>query len=452
MITVELINSILGEPSHYGILPESFAQFSMDTRTLKKDELFFAVKGEQRDGHDFLNQVADTAHGAVVSHTNPELNLTQWCVDDVTKAMGDLARALRKQNLQIPLVGITGSCGKTTCTQLLAHICQQAGSTLSNEKSFNNKWGVPLTLSRIAADNAFIIQEIGTNSPHEIDYLTHIAQPDVALITIIAPVHLDGLGSLDGVAEEKSDIYHGLSANGIAVINADDPYKDFLMAKLSRSQRILDFSLNDPSAHISLAGEPVYTATHSEFTLKIGSNAYQVQWPLLGIHNIANALAVIACALALNIEESIIIDGLNTAKPPEQRLVRFYSDKGYTVLDDSYNANPLAMKMAFHTLAREEGRQIAVLGDMAECGEQADEVHRQLAHDLREAGISTVYSTGMWMRALHDEASSIGLTSEYFKEKPDLTTFLQKDLKAGDCVLIKGSNSSGMKEVVDAII
>jgi len=451
MISFKLINEVLGLPSVIAESPDYFSQFSMDTRTIQKDQLFFAIQGEQRDGHDYLPGVANKAMGAVVERINPDLALTQWRVNDVTKAMGQLAKALRQKYAHIPLVGITGSCGKTTTTRLLAHICKQAIPTLSSQKSLNNQWGVPLTLSRISENDKVIIQEMGTNLPEEIDYISKIAQPTIALITLIAPVHLEGLGSLDGIANEKADIYRNMASNGTAIINADDAYRSYFEDLLLPTQQAILFSLKDNNVAVSLASEPSYTEFYSEFVIKINDKTFPIKLPLLGIHNIANALAATACALALNIDAQIIVDALYTAKAPEQRLVRFYSQQGYTVLDDSYNANPLAMKMAFQILSREGGRQIAILGDMAECGDQAEDVHRQLAHDLNESGIDAVYTTGFWMRALHDEAFHLNLQSEYFKKKQDLIDFLRQALTAGDCVLVKGSLSSGMKEVVDAI-
>lgn len=454
MITVELINEVLGKPAvvSAGAMPANFTCFSMDTRTLAPDELFFAIKGEARDGHDFLPQVAQKAKAAIVSCIDERLDLTQWLVEDVTLAMGQLAKALRTKYRHIPLVGITGSCGKTSCTRLLDHICSQAAPTLASQKSFNNKWGVPLTLSHLDDCYAYVVQEMGMNIPKEIEYITRIAQPDVAMITIIAPVHLEGLGSLDGIAQEKSDIYLGLSAEGTAVINADDPYKDFLQSKLLPTQKIMTFSLQDNSVDVSLANEPRFTKTHSHFKLKIGAQSYDVDLPLLGIHNVANVLGVAACALALGIDEHVIVSALATAKPAEQRMVRHITAKGYTILDDSYNANPLAMKMAFQTLAREDGRLIAILGDMTECGDQAEAVHRQLAHDLKESGIETVFSTGKLMAVMHDEASKLGLMSVYHAGKQDLIEQLQQDLQLHDTVLVKGSNASGMQAVVEAIL
>lgn len=451
MISVELIKAILGEPAHIGTLPESFAQFSIDSRTILPDELFFALAGEERDGHQFLSQVAEKALAAIVTKVDPALPLTQWQVADTTIAMGELAKALRQLYRHIPLVGITGSCGKTTTTSLLAHICQSVKPTLASQKSFNNKWGVPITLSRLTACDELIIQEIGMNHRKEIEYITKVAQPNIALITNIAPVHLEGLGSLDAIAEEKSDIFIGLAMDGTAVINADDPYKIFITEKLLPTQKVIYFSMHDISADVFVLDEPIYTHTHSYFKMELLGEIKRVELPLLGEHNVANALAATACALALGIAVDDIVDALHTAEPPAHRLVRHQSEKGYTVLDDSYNANPLAMKMAFQTLAREEGRLVAVLGDMAECGTYAEQVHRQLAHDLKENGIQTVFSTGRWMYYLDQEAKQLGLKSYYAEQKSELIHLLKAGLHAEDTVLVKGSNSTGMQAVVEAI-
>jgi UDP-N-acetylmuramoyl-tripeptide--D-alanyl-D-alanine ligase len=451
MISLDLINQVLGQPAHIGVLLESFSQFSMDTRTLQPDELFFAIKTDLRDGHDFLAEVEKKASAAVVSQVNRSLRVTQWQVNDVTKAMGDMARALRLQHITIPLVGITGSCGKTSSTQLLAHICNQVGPTLASQQSFNNHWGVPITLSRLESHYCVALSEMGTSSPKEIDYLSCIAKPDIAMITIIAPVHLEGLGSLDGIAQEKSDLYVGLKPDGIVILNLDDEYKDFLKSKILPTQKIVSFSLKDPSADVSMQGAPEFSKTHSLFTLKIHERAYLVRLPLLGIHNVANALGAAACASALGIDAPIIVNALQTAEPAKQRLVRIETKKKYVVLDDSYNANPLAMKMAFQTLSREEGRRVAVLGDMAECADQSIVLHQQLAHNLKDLGIDRVYSTGHWMHAMHTQAQSLGLESYHYDQKSDLIEALNLALEPGDCVLVKGSFSSGMKMVVDAI-
>ena len=452
MISVDLIHRVLGQPSHKGQFTQTFSQFSMDSRTLQKDELFFAIKSDVRDGHEYLKEVEKKAFAAVVNQVDRSLHLTQWQVDDVTKAMGDLAKALRSQYLNIPLVAITGSCGKTSTTQLLAHICNEVAPTLASQKSLNNHWGVPVTLSRLDAHFKVIVQEMGTNFPKEIDYITKIAQPDIAMITIIAPVHLEGLGSLDGIAEEKSDIYLGLRSNGIVIINLDDYYSDFLKSKVLSSQKMITFSLKNNEADVSMIGEPVFSKKHSTFTLKIRSHQYLVALPLLGIHNVANALASSACAYALGVDDKIIVKALHTAQPADRRLVRLQSDKGYTLLDDSYNANPLAMKMAFQAFSREEGRRMAVLGDMAECGNQANALHKQLAHDLKENAISLVFSSGPLMRLMHLEAKKLGLESYHYQHQTDLIEALRDVVKPGDCLLVKGSFSSGMKVVVEAII
>jgi UDP-N-acetylmuramoyl-tripeptide--D-alanyl-D-alanine ligase len=452
MISLDLINQVLGQPSHVGKLPSSFSQFSMDTRTLHHDELFFAMKTDARDGHDYLGEVEKKAYGAVVTQVNPSLQLTQWQVSDTTKAMGQLAKALRSHYLNIPLVAITGSCGKTSTTQLLAHICNEVAPTLASQHSFNNYWGVPLTLSRLAPHDEIIIQEMGTNSPNEIEYITRIAQPDIALITIIAPVHLEGLGSLDGIAKEKSDIYLGLKKDGVVILNLDDAYQNFLRSKVLPSQKIITFSLKDASADISMLGNAHFSKSHSTFILKIGSQQHCIELPLLGIHNIANALAATACAIALGIDQTLIAKALHTTTPTKQRLVRTQSPKGYVVLDDSYNANPLAMRMAFQALSREDGRRVAILGDMAECGHLASELHQQLAHDLKEQGIFHVYSSGPWMHFMHLEAQKLGLESYHYDQKSDLIKALPQKIQSGDCLLVKGSFSSGMKAVVEAII
>ncbi len=415
-----------------------------DSRRVEPGALFVALKGGHADGHDFVTAAA--AHGATGALVawRVETSLPQVLVDDVLLALGDLASAVRAQR-RARVVGITGSSGKTTIKGLLAGILARRGRTHVTAGNYNNEIGLPLTLLAMPADTEYAVLEMGAGKPGDIGYLAAIARPQVALVSNIAPAHLERLGSIDGVASTKGALYEALPADGIAVINADDAYAGFFTG-LAGTRRVLRFGLGS-SVDVG-AAELVLTADGSRFRLMTPAGAGVVRLPLPGPHNVHNALAAAAAAIALDMPLVDIVAGLEAAGAVPGRLVRRAMASGWTLIDDTYNANPSSVAAAIATLALAGGETWLVLGDMAELGADAETLHADVGSQARAAGISRLFSVGRLSRAA---SVAFGDGGAHFDEQAALIAALRDALRAGVTCLVKGSRSSGMERVVAAL-
>ena len=415
-----------------------------DSRRIAPGTLFVALKGEHADGHDFVAAAAaNGAAGALVAR-RVETVLPQVLVDDVLLALGDLASAVRAQR-RARVVGITGSSGKTTVKGLLAAILARRGRTHVTAGNYNNEIGLPLTLLAMPADAEYAVLEMGAGKPGDIAYLAAIARPQVALVTNIAPAHLERLGSIDGVASTKGALYEALPADGIAVINADDAYAGFF-AGLAGSRRVLRFGLGS-EVEVG-AAELTLAADGSRFRLMTPAGAATVRLPLPGRHNVHNALAAAAVATALDIPLADIAAGLETASAVPGRLVRRAMAGGWTLIDDTYNANPGSVAAAIAALALSGGETWLVLGDMAELGAGAEALHAAVGTQARAAGIRRLFTVGRLSRA----ASAVfGDAGTHCDDQAMLIAALREALHPGVTCLVKGSRSSGMERVVAAL-
>lgn len=417
---------------------------AIDTRKLQAGDLFVAIKGDRVDGHDFLADAK--AHGAVAALVTRKIDfdLPQVLVDDTALALGDLASAVRAQN-NVRVIGITGSNGKTTVKTLTASILSRHGRTHVNAGNFNNELGLPLTLLAMPQDTEYAVLEMGAGKPGDIAYLAAIARPDIGLVNTIAPAHLERMGSVEGVAETKGALYQALPVDGVAIINADDAFASFF-AGLAGTRRQLRFALN----HKADVGADVLDqrVDGSHFLLSTPVGDAEVQLPLAGRHNIANALAAASIALALEVPLDTIVEGLEQVPGVAGRLQLESMPGGWTLIDDSYNANPGSVGAAIDTLALAEGERWLVLGDMAELGENTVALHAGIGEHARQRGIDRLYAVGPLSAAA---TTAFGERGEHFADKAALVAALKQHLHGGVTCLIKGSRSSGMDQVVAAL-
>ncbi|MET0332350.1 MAG: UDP-N-acetylmuramoyl-tripeptide--D-alanyl-D-alanine ligase [Dyella sp.] len=417
---------------------------NIDTRKLKPGDLFVAIKGERVDGHDFAAEAA--AQGALALLVTRRLNtaLPQILVDDTQLALGDLASAVRAQS-DVRVVGITGSNGKTTVKTLAASILARHGRTHVNAGNYNNELGLPLTLLAMPADAQYAMLEMGAGKPGDIDYLASIARPDIGLVNTIAPAHLERMGSVEGIAETKGALYRSLPADGIAIINADDAFARFFEG-LAGSRQVLRFGLEQP-AEVS-AQIIAQRLDGSRFVLRTPVGEAEVQLPLPGRHNIANALAAAAIGLALRVPLAIIVDGLQNVPGVAGRLNQQAMPGGWTLIDDSYNANPGSVTAAIDTLALAAGERWLVLGDMAELGGDTRALHASIGRYAQARGITRLYAVGPLSAAT---VQAFGAGAMHFSEQSALIDALRAELHAGVSCLIKGSRSAAMDRVVAAL-
>ncbi len=410
-----------------------------DSRQVQAGDLFLALRGERFDAHDFVPQVAGKASAALVSRV-VDAPIPQVVVDDVRLALGRLAAAWR-QSFQQPVIGLTGSNGKTTVKEMLGAILSLQGDTLATLGNLNNDIGVPLTLLRLRPQHAFAVIEMGMNHFGEIDYLTRIARPTIAVINNAGAAHLEGVGDLAGVARAKGEIFNGLSAQGIAVLNADDAYVNYWRG-LNAAKRIVTFGMETPAdvQGGSTVAMPFYVQAQGE--------TIAVNLKLLGRHNQMNALAATATALALGVALETIRQGLEALQPVKGRLNPKPGKYGCRVIDDTYNANPSSTAAAIDVLASLPGKKILVLGDMGELGDTGERFHAALGQQALQAGIDELFTLG----ALSVHASAaFGQAAQAHSEVETLLAALEASLQPGAQVLVKGSRSMRMERVVDAL-
>lgn len=416
-----------------------------DSRTLEPGSLFVALQGERFDGHAHLAEVAARGGaGALVERIQPDIALPQVLVADPLAALQQLAAAWRRRH-DIPVVAVTGSCGKTTVKEMLAAILGTAGPVLATRGNLNNHIGVPLTLLRLRAEHRFAVIEMGMNHSGEIAVLTWLAQPDIALINNARPAHLEGLGSLEAIARAKGEILEGLSSEGLAVLNGDDAFIDYWAEK--NPGRLLRFGLD--AEELELRGRWEAEAGGGRLQVEAGQDAFSVKLPLPGRHNGANALAAIGVALSLNIAPEQINQGLGMMQPVPGRLNWRSGRGGSQVLDDTYNANPASLEAAVRVLVDGPGEKILVLGNMGELGEDAPAMHEAAGMMARGLGVQRLLTLGeMAARAV----PGFGTGGQAYDDLDILLQDLQALEHEGVRILVKGSRSARMERVVQAIV
>ena len=417
----------------------SFDQVVTDSRKVRRGALFAALPGSRTDGHDFAAAAKKLGAAALlVSHPVP-VDLPQLQVDDVLIALGRLANYLRRR-LDPQVVGITGSNGKTTVKEMLSSILRQQGAVLATQGNYNNELGVPLSLFGLEEPHRFAVIEMGAAQLGDIAYLASIARPDVGLVTNIGPAHLQGFGSEEQTARGKGEMYSALPADGCAVINADEPWAP-LWQELSTADRAVSFG-RAPGCDVRLleSGERP--------RLETPAGPIDIELRLPGRHNLLNAAAAAAAALALDVEAERIAAGLAAVRPVAGRLNLIRSGAGWTVIDDTYNANPASLYSALRVLAELQGTPWLVLGDMKELGEDSRKMHAEVGDAARAMGVSRLYATGEMAAATVD---AFGAGARHFDDRESLVQTLRDDLRPGVICLVKGSRSMGMETVVEAI-
>jgi UDP-N-acetylmuramoyl-tripeptide--D-alanyl-D-alanine ligase len=421
-----------------------FLGISTDTRTLHDGELFIAIQGPNFDGGEYVETARQSgAAGAVVKHPSAA-SISQIVVDDTRIALGRLAAAWRSQ-LTATVIGVTGSNGKTTVKEMIKACLLQHAPTFATQGNFNNDIGLPLMLVRIKPQHQFAVIEMGANHAGEIAYLASLAQPDIAVITNAAAAHLEGFGSMDGVASAKGEILHGLKSSGTAVLNADDKYFQFWASQLEDTP-ILSFGLSD-KADVRAEGVEAGVGG-SSFRLVVPGSVAEISLPLAGVHNVRNACAAAAVAHAAGLAPTKIKAGLEGVAPVDGRLQPLHGVNGSTLFDDSYNANPRSVAAAAEFLSGLPGDNWLVLGDMKELGADAPAMHREVGEAARAFGIDRLFALGELSR---HTVEGFGENATWYSNADALINDIEPDLKRSVNVLVKGSRSMRMEEVVDAL-
>ncbi len=417
----------------------------IDSRRLQPGQLFVALRGERADGHDFAMQAVDNGALALLVERELDIPVPQLVRRDSQAALGLMAKGWRRE-CAARVIGITGSNGKTTVKSLCAAILERVGPTHVNPGNLNNEIGLPLSLLALPRDARFCVLEMGAGKPGDIAYLADIARPDIALINNVAPAHLERMGSVEGVAETKGAIYSALPSHGTAVINADDVFAA-RFAELARDRRQLRFGIDQP-AEVRAESIDLGSAS-SRFVMHTAQGQASVVLALAGRHNVMNALAASTLALAAGATLDACVAGLTHARSMSGRLRRLRSPAGWSMIDDSYNANPGSTAAAIHSLALEAGPKWMALGDMGELGAAAEKLHRGVGKLARQLGIERLYTVGRLSAAA---AEGFGEGARHFDEREALVEALRDALRPGVTVLVKGSRSAGMEQVVRALL
>jgi len=429
-----------------------FSAVSTDSRNISAGDLFVALHGDKFDGSQYVSLAAEK--GAVAALVNAESyhGVTMPCpivlVKDTRLALGKLSGYWRDQ-FAIPVVGITGSNGKTTVKEMLTAILREAtgsdDAVLATQGNFNNDIGMPLTLLRLRKQHRYAVIEMGMNHAGEIDYLTRLASPDVAIITNAGSAHIANLGSLEAIAQAKGEIFAGLSKQGTAIINADENFAA-MWRVLAGSHPLIEFAV-EAQAPVSAK------AKHSDFmelidvVTPLGNFSAKLHVP--GLHNVRNALAATAAATALKVQSETIAAGLEKFSGVAGRLQRRTALHGAVVIDDSYNANPASLRAAIQVLTQATGIKILVLGDMGELGIEAARMHTEMGAEARELGVNKLFALGELSSYAVKE---FGAAGRHFSSLEALLEALQPELKKDCTVLVKGSRFMQMERVVKYLV
>ena len=445
-----------------GHLPEGITGISIDSRSISPGEAFFAIKGDRVDGHDFASiAIANGASLLVVSEAKlPALGrlvVPMIVVDDVLEALVLLGKAARART-RAKIIGVTGSVGKTTTKEMLRKVLEPSGKVHAAVASFNNHWGVPLTLARMPADTEYGIFEIGMNHPGEIRPLVKQVRPHVAVITTIAPAHLGNFKDIEEIAVAKAEIFEGLEPGGHVLLNRDNS-QYALLEKAARAAGVENIhSFGEYAKADFRLAEFDGGAEVSTLWAVFGGKTHEILLGAPGKHLAENAMAVlgVVALISANVESAIAALGdLSPVKGRGARHKLAIDRKSFTLIDESYNANPASMRAAISVLASAnpdgEGRRIAILGDMLEMGEFAESVHAELASPLLAAGIEHVWLAGPAMVALRD-ALPESVKVEYRENTDELAAFVVSSVQAGDVLMIKSSLGIGFGRIVTALL
>jgi len=471
---------------------------SIDTRAIKPGQLYVAIKGHNFDGNEFVAEAEQAGAAAAIVHQGITATIPHIVVDDTRLALAELAGAWRKKasvsvgiatlltsmdvgNAEdcreqsrppslavgrigslpiatlppsLAVVGITGSNGKTTVKEMVAAILGASdpthGNTLFTQGNLNNDIGVPLTLLRLSEQHRYAVIEMGANHPGEIEYTSQYAQADVAIITNVGAAHIEGFGSVDGVAKAKGEIIQTLKQDGVAVLNRDDAYFDYWKS-VAGTRKVMSFGMDERAtvtAH-SVKTEIINHAFATSFELVTAAGELTVKLRLAGRHNVVNALAATAACLALGIDPQQIKQGLESVKPVTGRLQPLVSRLGNIVIDDTYNANSASLKAALDVLANCDGKRWLVLGAFGELGPESPKIHEQMGELIKSSGVVRLLAVGSDAR---NTVKIFGKGATFFDTQNDLIEVLKQELKGDEAILIKGSRAQRMENVVAALV
>lgn len=428
---------------------------STDTRQLNQGDVYLALKGDNFDGHAFAEAAVNAGASAIIASTPIAPGLAVQVpviyVDDTKTALGELGAAV-KAAVQPKTIGITGSSGKTTVKEMCAAILAQRGNVLATAGNFNNDIGVPLTLLRLTPEHEYAVIEMGANHLGEIAYTTNLVKPDVATIVNAAAAHLEGFGSLLGVARAKSEIFKGLGDNGLAIVNRDSQFAEFWLGKL-KYQPVQTFAPDSASTEADYYASDITIDLNgcAEFVMHTPKGTAEVRLSVPGMHNVGNALVSAALTLAVGATLEDVKFGLLAMKTVGGRLKVVPLTDQVRLLDDTYNANVGSVKAAIDTLASFAGKRVLVLGDMAELGEQSRYYHEQVGEYAMQRGIDCLYTVGVLSQSA---TTAFGQGAFHFSDKPALIEALVNDLgneQRDLTILVKGSRSAKMEQVITAL-
>ena len=418
-----------------------------DSRTAGPGALFVAFKGARADGHDYMRSCLERGAVACVSEREPEDAGEMPCivVDTSLKAIGAIA-AWHRQRFDIPVIGITGSVGKTTTKEMIAAVLEQKYDTLRTEKNFNTELGVPWTLLRLEDKNEVSVVEMGINGFGEMRRLTAIVHPTIAVFTVIGEAHLEFLGDRPGVLRAKGEIFEGMDESGLAVLNGDDD----LLVECHPNMRRLTYG---KGAHNDVYADGIQNdgADGIAFTVHHRLGAFRARVPGFGQHLIYAALAAATVGLELGLTEAQIVEGLANYRTIGDRA-RVLKAKDMTIISDCYNANPNSMRAAIDSMADMPGRKVCILGDMLELGGQTEKLHREIGAYAVRGGAGLVIGCGSLGRCIADGARDAGCEALWFPDREALIGQADGFLRKGDCVLVKASHSMAFEKIVEKLM
>lgn len=449
-MSLQTIAEVLaGELCHaVGMEDKPISAFSINTRTLQVGEAYIAIQGQVFDGHDFIGQAIAAGASALIVAKPVDVSIPCIMVKDTHQALGQLASAWRLQS-HAAIVGITGSNGKTTVKEMVAAILSVNAPVLYTQGNLNNDIGVPLTLLKLQQAHRYGVIEMGANHAGEIAYTSACAKADVVIITNVGDAHLEGFGSREGVAHAKGEIIATLKADGIAILNRDDDYYDYWQ-NLTGKRQHLSFGLNSAADFRAenIVAKVVEHAFCTQFNLMTPDAEIPITLNLAGRHNVMNALAASAAAVALGIPLAQIQQGLARLQPVKGRLQSMIGRLGNIIIDDTYNANPASLAAALAVLQDCPGEHWLALGAFGELGADSMQIHTALADTIKQYGVVRLFATGADTEAT---VRAFGVGAEYFVEQIGLINALNQTITAEVTLLIKGSRSQRMENVTAAL-
>jgi len=439
---------------------QTVSRFCSDTRNIQTGDMFVALKGKNFDGHAFVvdafNQgavaalVNDTFKQNTEFQNSEHYSRSLLMVADTLKAYGLIA-SYHANSFSLKKAALTGSCGKTSVKEMMQAILQKQGKVLATKGNLNNEIGVPKTLLEINDEHDYAVIEMGANHAGEIGYLSALVKADVVAITNADRAHLEGFGSVDGVAQAKGEIFSGAASGATAVLSLDDKYFNFWKEKVERAQlKLVTTSIENSAANIFLVNEKAADFGF-DLTVSVFGDHIEFSLPLAGKHNIKNALTAIAMSYALGASKESIISGLSQVKAVKGRLNKIQVNDRLLLIDDSYNANPLSVRAAIDVLASFDASTTFIMGDMAELGEQQQQFHQEIGAYAKSRGISCLLTCGKFARDTFNAFKGEGAA---FEERESLLKHLKEyiNFSNANVLLVKGSRSAGMEQVVDAIV